>query len=213
MTNKELVKIALDNAKKIKEIRDGKETSYFELMLNQRLKGPNNAGSYYDVESIEELYKMLIEQEWEEVQDDNVSAGKILLKSKLPGIQNIQSIDDMDDNSEIYTINTKNTECVEAGCHDITGTPANETYMIISKETDIDGEKCPLALTFFPGALIKASEVPAKDYPHGTKLTKEQAKQLGYTHVKYISEEIRDNCRKIQDENKKDIIDDDDDGR
>ena len=185
MSKKEFVKKALDNAKKIQM----GEKSYLDLMLGQRIEGPTNAGSSYKVNSPEELYNKLINQEWEETSHPDVMPGCRVFKSKLSGLEGILSLEDLPDDAELYAIDPKGTGKVGVGAGKVKKNPVKETYLIIGKEK-IDGKDEDLVFTFHPGEPIKPSEIETQDIPDGTKLTKKQAEELGFDKVKFLSEEM-----------------------
>ncbi len=189
--NKEFVKKALDNAKKLIMGKDeeGKDKTYLDIMLNQRIDGKNNAGSSYKVNSKEELYEKLISQEWTETSHPDVMPGCRVFKSNLAGLEGILDLDDLPDDVELYAIDPKGTGKIGMGAGNIEKKPVEETYLIVGKE-QIDGKETDVVFTFHPGEPVRPSEIETKEIPDGTKLTREEAEQLGFDKVKYLSEEM-----------------------
>lgn len=189
----EFVKKALDNAKRIKM---GDKT-YLDVMLGQRIEGPSNAGSSYEVDSPEELYDILISQEWEETTHPDVMPGCRAFKSKLAGLEGILNMEDLLDDVELYAIDPKGTGKVGIGAGEVEKNPVDTTYLIIGKE-NIDGKDEDVVFTFHPGEPVRPSEVEIKDIPDGTRLTKEEAQKLGFDKVKYLSAEMLEEYRHKQ---------------
>ena len=61
-------------------------------------------------------------------------------------------------------------------------------YLEQIKEGDV-------VFTFHPGEPVRPSEVETKDIPDGARLSKEQAKELGFDKVKYLSNEMLEQYR------------------
>ena len=195
----EFVKKALDNAKKIIMGKDkqGNNRTYLDVMLGQRIEGSNNAGSSYVVSSPEKLYEELISQEWEETTHPDVMPGCRVFKTNLAGLEGILNLDDLPDNVELYAIDPKETGKIGIGAGEVEKTPAQETYLIVGKEK-INGKDEDVVFTFHPGEPVRPSEVETKEIPDGTRLTKEAAEKLGFTKVKYLSEEMLEQYRHKQ---------------
>ena len=184
------IKAALDNAKRIQM---GDKT-YLDVMLGQRIEGPTNAGSSYKVESPEELYEKLVNQEWEETTHPDVMPGCRVFKSDLAGLEGILNLKNLPDDVELYAIDPKGTGKVGVGAGKIEKNPVEETYLIIGKE-NIDGKNEDVVFTFHPGEPVRLSEVETKDIPDGTKISKQEAEKLGFDKVKYLSEEMLEEYR------------------
>ena len=194
--NNKFVKKSLDNAKRIVmgKNEDGTDKTYLDVMLEQRIEGPTNAGSSYKVESKEELYEKLINQTWEETEHPDVMPGCRVFKSNLAGLEGILNLDELPDDVELYAIDPKGTGKIEMGAGKVEKKPAQETYLIIGKE-NIDGKEEDVVFTFHPGEPVRPSMVESKDIPDGTRLTKEQAHTLGFDMAKYMSEEMLEQYR------------------
>lgn len=194
--NNEFVKKALNNAKKLIMGKDeeGNDKTYLDVMLNQRIEGKNNAGSSYKVDSKEELYQKLISQEWSETTHPDVMPGCKVFKSNLAGLEGILDIDDLPDDVELYAIDPKETGKIGIGAGNIEKNPVKETYLIVGKE-QIDGKEEDVVFTFHPGEPVRPSEIETKEIPDGTKLTKEEAEQLGFDKVKYLSDKLLEQYR------------------
>ena len=61
------------------------------------------------------------------------------------------------------------------------GPEVEDTWLIVGKEDGVD-----VVFTFHPGEPVRPSVVEAKDCPDGTKLTKEQALNLGFDLAKIV---------------------------
>ena len=186
----EFVKKALENAKRIKM----GEKTYLDIMLGQRIEGPNNAGSSYAVSSPEELYEQLISQEWIETTHPDVMPECRVFKSNLAGLEGILNLENLPDDVELYAIDPKGTGKIGMGAGNIEKNPVQETYLIIGKE-NIDGKDEDVVFTFHPGEPVRPSEVETKEIEDGTRLTKKEAKELGFDKVKYLSEEMLEQYR------------------
>lgn len=186
----EFVKTALENAKRIVmgKNEDGSDKTYLDVMLGQRIEGPTNAGSSYQVDSPEELYEQLISQEWVETTHPDVMPGCRVFKSKLAGLEGILNLDKLPDDVELYAIDPKETGKIGMGAGKVEKNLVEETYLIVGKE-NINGKDEDVVFTFHPGEPVRPSEVETKDIPDGTRLNKEQAKELGFDKVKYLSNE------------------------
>ena len=195
----EFVKQALDNASKIIMGKDenGKDRTYLDVMLAQRIEGPNNAGSSYNVNSPEQLYQQLISQEWTETTHPDVMPGCRVFKSNLAGLEGILDLDNLPDDVEMYAIDPKGTGKIGIGAGNIEKNPVKETYLIIGKE-NINGKDEDVVFTFHPGEPVRPSEVETQEIPDGTRLSKEEAKKLGFDKAKYLSEEMLEQYRHKQ---------------
>lgn len=189
--NLETIKKAFENAKKIQM----GEKTYFELLLEQRMEGPNNSGSSYEVESLEELYENLLKQEWEETTHPDVIQGCRVFRTYLKGLKGIVDLNYLPNDVELYAIDPKQTRKIGIAAANIKKCPTHVTYLIIGKE-NINGKDEDVVFTFHPGEPIRPSQVETLDIPDGTKLTKEQAKILGFDMVKYLSKDMVKEYRK-----------------
>ena len=192
----EFVKTALENARRIVmgKNEDGTDKTYLDVMLGQRIEGPTNAGSSYEVSSPKELYEKLISQEWIETTHPDVMPGCRVFKSNLAGLEGILNLDKLPDDVELYAIDPKATGKIGMGAGQVEKNPSKETYLIVGKE-NIDGKDEDVVFTFHPGEPVRPSEVETKDIPDGTRLSKEQAKRFGFDKVKYLSEEMLEEYR------------------
>lgn len=192
----EFVKTALENARRIVmgKKEDGTDKTYLDVMLGQRIEGPTNAESSYEVNSPEELYEQLISQEWEETTHTDVMPDCRVFKTNLAGLEGILNLDKLSDDVELYAIDPKETGKIEMGAGKVEKNPVEETYLIVGKE-NIDGKDEDVVFTFHPGEPVRPSEVETKDIPDGTRLSKEQAKGFGFDKVKYLSEEMLEQYR------------------
>ena len=199
----EFVKKSLDNAKKIVMGKDenGNDKTYLDVMLGQRIEGPNNAGSSYNISSPEELYNKLISQDWRETTHPDVMPGCRVFKTNLAGLEGILDLDKLPDDIELYAIDPKGTGKVGMGAGNVQKNPVEETYLIIGKE-NIDGKEEDVVFTFHPGEPVRPSMVETSELSDGEILTKEDAIYFGFNKVKYLSEEMLEQYRRKQKEKK-----------
>lgn len=171
--------------------------SYLESMIMQRIEGPTNAGSSYENVTPADLLQKLYDSEWEQVEVEGVMPGCTAFKTNLPGLNGIIDIENLSEDAEFYAIDPKGTGTIGIGVANVPKTPEQDTYLIVGEEAGKE-----VVFTFHPGKPVAPSMVETKDYPHGTKLTREQVKELGFSKAKYISEEMKlefDNAAKKKD--------------
>ena len=178
----ERIRAALRNTK---ELIIG-DRSYLESQLLQRIEGPTNAGSSYENMTPAELLEKLYNADWEQVEVEAVMQGCTAFRTDLPGLNGILDFDKLPKDAELYVIDPKGTGKIGIGAANVEKTPEEDTYLIVGEE---DGKE--VVYTFHPGKPIAPSMVDAKDYPHGTKISLEEAKALGFSKVKFISEEMK----------------------
>lgn len=190
-TNKAFVKKALKTANDlvIKQDEHGKDITYLQSMLQQRIEGPTNAGSSYENVTERELLENLLNADWEETSHPDVMEGCRVFKCNLPGLEGILDLDELDENAELYAIDPKGTGNVGIGAGNVTKKRAQETYLITGKEM-IDGIEKDIVFTFHPGKPVKPSQVKAQKVADGTRLTVAKAKKLGLDKAKYLSEDM-----------------------
>jgi len=180
--NSNRIKQALDNTK---EVMMG-DKNYLDRQLEQRLEGPENAGSSYGGITKEELLQKLYDAEWEQVEHEGVMAGCTAFKTNLPGLSGILDIKNLPPNTEFYAIDPKGTGNVGVGAVNVTKNPVEETYIILGDEAGKE-----VVFTFHPGEPISPSMVKSETLPNGTKLTREKVEQYGFRMAKFITPEMK----------------------
>lgn len=190
-TDKAFVKKALKTANDlvIKQDEHGKDITYLQSMLQQRIEGPTNAGSSYENVTERELLENLLNADWEETSHPDVMEGCRVFKCNLPGLEGILNLDELDENTELYAIDPKGTGNIGIGAGNVTKKMAQETYLITGKEV-IDGIEKDIVFTFHPGEPVKPSQVKAEKVADGTKLTVAKARKLGLDKAKYLSDDM-----------------------
>lgn len=190
-TDKAFVKKALKTANDlvIKQDEHGKDITYLQSMLQQRIEGPTNAGSSYENVTERELLENLLNADWEETFHPDVMEGCRVFKCNLPGLEGILNLDELDENTELYAIDPKGTGNIGIGAGNVTKKIAQETYLITGKEM-IDGIEKDIAFTFHPGEPVRPSQVKAEKVADGTKLTVAKARKLGLDKAKYLSDDM-----------------------
>jgi len=186
----EVINKALENAGRIPvgEDKEGNKITYLDSMLAQRVEGPSNAGSSYDMTK-EEILKAIQESEWEKVEHPGVMPGCDCYKTKLAGLEGILDIENLPEDTEFYAMDPKGTGKISIGASNVEKREAEETYIVIGEE-EIDGKKESVVFTFHPGEPVRPSIVEVTDIPDGTKLTAAQAKEMGMDLAKYMSPEM-----------------------
>ena len=183
------VKEAFNNASKI--IMG--DSNYQDIMVNQRVEGPQNAGSSYDM-TAEEIKETINRTFWEEVKDDpNVTEGCRLFRSygAFVGLNGIMDIKDIPNYKEqtYYAIDPKGTGKISIGIGNVPKQKKYHTYLIVGPE-EINDKTEQVVYTFHPGPPVSPSMVETKDISDGTKLTYKEVEKLGFSKVKYMSPEM-----------------------
>lgn len=188
--NKELVKKALDNAKKIVIGKDdeGKDITYLDSMLNQRIEGSTNAGSSYPMEK-NELLQALKNGDWEEIEHPEVQEGCRCFKIPLKGLEGILDVEELDDNTRFFAMDPKKTGKISIGAANVKKKEVNDTYLIVGKE-EIDGNKEDVVFTFHPGEPVRPSIVDIDTIRDGEVLDKDKLAKYGFSKVKFMSDEM-----------------------
>lgn len=100
-TDKAFIKRALKttNDLVIKQDNQGKDITYLQSMLQQRIEGPTNAGSSYENVTEKELLENLLNADWEETSHPDVMEGCRVFKCNLPGLEGILDLDKLGENA------------------------------------------------------------------------------------------------------------------
>lgn len=181
------VQEAFENASKIQM----GENNYQDIMVNQRVEGPTNAGSSYKM-TADEIKDMIRTSEWSEVFDNpNVGEGCRLFKTDVPGLNGIVDIKQLPNYKDLayYAIDPKGTGNISIGVGNVPKKEESETYLIVGPE-EINGKTEQVVYTFHPGEPVRPSMVEAKDIPDGTKLSYEKVKELGFDKAKFMSDDM-----------------------
>ena len=181
------VQEAFENASKIQM----GENNYQDIMVNQRVEGPTNAGSSYNM-TADEIKNMIRTSEWSEVFDNpNVGEGCRLFKADVPGLNGIVDIKQLPNYKDLayYAIDPKGTGNISIGVGNVPKKEESETYLIVGPE-EINGKTEQVVYTFHPGEPVRPSMVEAKDIPDGTKLSYEKVKELGFDKAKFMSDDM-----------------------
>ena len=175
---------ALEATKKIKM----GETNYYNVMLAQRVEGPTNAGSSYNM-AVEEIAEAIKSADWQEVQHPSVMAGCTAYKAPIAGLVGILPIEELEENTVFYAIDPKGTGKISIGAVGVSKIPCDFSYLIIGKE-EIEGKETDVVYTIHAGEPVSPSLLEAGDIKDGDQLTKAQALELGFSLCKYMSPEM-----------------------
>ncbi len=181
---------AFNNAKKIivGKSDDGKDITYFDAMISQRIEGPKNSGSSYNMTE-EELINTLKSIDYVEVEHPDVQEGCKCFKTDLKGLVGIIDIENLTDDTKFWAIDPKNTGKISVGASNVSKVQADESYVIVSQE-EINEEKQWVVATFHPGEPVRPSLITTDQIKDGQLLTKEDIEKCGFSKVKYMSDEM-----------------------
>lgn len=165
-------------------LRNTRDTlkEYFENTCKQRLE--NGAGSVYDgIKTTAEMKKALFGAFWKKAEHPDVMPGcqAYVTKDIKGGHLGLLKIADLPDNVIITASDPKGTGKVSMTVSGEKGPEVEDTWLIVGKEDGVD-----VVFTFHPGEPVRPSVVEVKDCPDGTKLTKEQALNLGFDLAKIV---------------------------
>ena len=166
-------------------------TNYQDIMIDQRMDGPFNSGSSYDL-TAEDIKRAVEGAEWKETSHVDVAPNcRVFVTEDIPyGRTGIMDIANMPDDTTFYAIDPKHTGMISIGAAYVPKTPEDKTYLIIGPEY-IDGEEKSVVYTFHPGEPVQPSTIKASDQLYnGMKLTKEQVLSFGFGKAKYMSPEM-----------------------
>lgn len=156
--------------------------SYFRNTCEQRLA--NGAGSIYEgINSTREMEKALGAAHWKKAEHPDVIPGcqAYVTKDIKGGHFGLLKIADLPDDAAITASDPKGTGKVSMTVSGEKGPEVEDTWLIVGKEDGVD-----VVFTFHPGEPVRPSVVEVKDCPDGTKLTKEQALNLGFDLAKIV---------------------------
>ena len=189
----EYVKTAFENSAKIKI--GGR--AYQDIMLEQRVEGPTNAGSSYDMTK-EEIKEAILSANWQETTHPAVASScKLFMTKDIPGGKTgIIDIKNLPENTEFYAIDPKNTGNISIGAANVPKNIDDTTYLIVSTEVTQDGPMEVVA-TFHPVEPVNPSVISTDEISDGTRLTKEEVLSLGFEKAKYMSPEMVKDYEKI----------------
>ena len=160
---------------------------YFSTNLDTRTD--TGIGSTYDGMSPEELRTALKAADWKEVEHADVMPGcrAYVTKDIAGGRFGLLNVRDLPDDTLFIAEDPKGTGRISIAAAGVPGPHANETFLIVGKDTDqpdpADREK-PVVFTFHPGEPVRPSLVSTKDIQDGTVLTKDDVIKLGFDMAK-----------------------------
>lgn len=155
---------------------------YFDKTCRSRLA--DGVGSIFEgIEDIDDMKAELISAYWERAEHPDVMKGCTAYKTKdiKGGHLGLLNIADLPDDVVITASDPKGTGKVSMTVSGEKGPEAEETWLIIGEDEGHD-----VIFTFHPGEPVRPSIVEVKDCPDGTKLTKEQAINMGFDLAKIV---------------------------
>ncbi|MBR2767082.1 hypothetical protein IKD67_03325 [Candidatus Saccharibacteria bacterium] len=155
---------------------------YFENTCKQRLA--DGVGSIYDsINSTDDMSSALFAAHWKKTEHPDVMPGcqAYVTKDIKGGHLGLLRIADLPDDAAIIASDPKGTGKVSMTVSGEKGPEVEDTWLIVGKEDGVD-----VVFTFHPGEPVRPSVVEVKDCPDGTKLTKEQALNLGFDLAKIV---------------------------
>lgn len=151
---------------------------YWNATLAGRLNG--GAGSSYDqFETAEALEQALKDANWQEITHPDVMVGCRVFKANIPGRFGLVEIDNLPDDTVLVADDRKGTGHISIVATGTKGQIVEDTYLIVGEE---QGEN--VVFTFHPGEPVRPSVVETASVSHGTRLTKAEAKKLGFDLAK-----------------------------
>ena len=157
-------------------------SEYFENTCKQRLA--DGTGSVYDnIEEVDDMEEALYAAHWKKAEHPDVIPGCQAYKTKdiKGGHLGLLKIAELPDDATITASDPKGTGKVSMTVTGEKGSEVEETWLIVGDEDGHD-----VVYTFHPGEPVRPSIVEVKDCPDGTKLTKEQAIELGFDLAKIV---------------------------
>lgn len=155
---------------------------YFEATCMQRLK--NGAGSCFEgISSVEEMEEALKRANWKQDSDENVSRDcEAYVTTDIPkGRFGLVEIATLSDGDILIADDRKGTGKVSLTVVGKKGEFVPETYLIVGKEKGED-----VIFTFHPGRPIRESKIQTTELPHGSRVSKEKALEMGFEMAKLV---------------------------
>lgn len=171
------------NERIITAFKNNKKINYYDCLFDNRIEGPKNTGSSYNLTK-NELEEKIKNADWQEVVHPDVMPGCTAFKANIPGLLGIMPIQELPEEADLYTIDTKHTGFIGIGCTGVQKMPVGYSYLILGMEGDLE-----VVFTFHPGEPVRPSEVETAEIPAGKKITKEEALAMGFSLCKYLSPE------------------------
>ncbi len=196
MTQEQINKEVKEAFEKTTELKMGERT-YQDVLLEQRIEGPTNAGSSYEMTK-DELKEAILNANWTKTEHPEVAKGcTVYVTDDLPvGRNGIVDIKHLPEGTDFYAIDPKNTGNISIGAAGVPKKPELETYLIIGKEV-IDGKPEDVVFTFHPGEPVSPSIISTEEISDGTRLTKQEVLSLGFEKAKYMSPDMVKNYEAI----------------
>lgn len=181
IANCKRIRAAFDKTHEL-EGKFGVPERYCQKMFEQRLPESGMGSVYEDCNTIEDIARKLYYAFYFEAENENVMSGCIAFKANIDGgLYGMVPVADQPDDAEFVIEDYKNTGKVSLVLHTSEGRiPANETWIILGPAEN--GEE--IVYTFHPGAPIPRATTSTDELPVGTKLTKQEALNLGFNLAK-----------------------------
>lgn len=168
------------------------DDNYKDIIINQRVDGPLNYNSAYDL-SAEDIERAILEAHWEEKETINQDDTPITFyeTSDIPyGRTTVLDIRSMSDDTTFYAMDPEHTGKIDIGAAYIPKAPEEKTCIAVGM-TYINSDEKPMVIAFWPGERRDPFTVDVNDKIYdGLKLTKEQVLNLGFDKAKFMSPDL-----------------------
>lgn len=168
-----------------------REPDYYRKMLAQRAgrlanpsrPNPDALGSVYPELNEFGVERRLQEVTWEPYEHPAVMPGCVALATReLRGRVGVVELATLDPQAPVELLDPKGTGFVEAAAPGALGPESDLTVAILGTEDGVE-----VVFTFFPGAPIQPSRLPAEGRA-GTTISARDALALGLTHAKITAQ-------------------------
>ena len=170
----------MDATQRVREAIENTSAEYLQKCLQQRLPGPQRAGSYYPYSETPVHLRSLLESVvWVPYEHPAVKAPAVAFRSALRGVVDLVALADLSPEDRVSLEDPKGTGTVEGVLRGQGhGVRAEHTTILIGPH---EGEE--VVWSVFPGDPIRPSSVPAEGRA-GTTVTVAEALALGLTIAK-----------------------------
>ena len=182
--NDKIVRGALEKTAEL-EGTCGVPKNYVKMMFDQRLPETGMGSVYEGYADADELATAFWNALWVAAENENVAPNCRAFKTVgiKGGLYGMVPVADQPDDAKFVIEDYKNTGKVSLVLHTDTGRiPADETWVILGPAENGD----EVVYTFHPGEPVPHATTSTEELPVGTKLTKQQALELGFNMAKVV---------------------------